>query len=66
MVCGGGSNAGFMKENLIAEIYLDIEPIVFGKGIRLFAESEFETKLRLLEIKKLADNEIQLHYQVLK
>lgn len=67
MVCGGGgSNASFMKENLIDEIYLDIEPIVFGKGIRLFAEGEFEAKLKLLEIKKLSDDEIQLHYQVLK
>jgi dihydrofolate reductase len=67
MVCGGGgSNASFMKENLIDEIYLDVEPIVFGKGIRLFAESDFEAKLKLLETKKLSDNEIQLHYQVLK
>ncbi len=67
MVCGGGGlNASFMKENLIDEIYLDIEPIVFGKGIHLFAESEFEAKLKLLGIKKLSDDEIQLHYQVLK
>ncbi len=67
MVCGGGgSNASFMKENLIDEIYLDIEPVTFGKGVHLFAESEFEAKLKLLEIKKLSDDEIQLHYQVLK
>lgn len=67
LVAGGGTlNASFMAENLIDEIYLDIEPVVFGKGIRLFKESDFEAKLKLLEAKKLSDNEIQLHYQVLK
>lgn len=67
MVCGGGGlNASFMKENLIDEIYLDVEPIVFGKGIRLFAEADFEANLELIETKKLSPNEIQLHYRVLK
>ena len=55
-----------MKENLIDENYLDVEPITFGKGIRLFVESDFEAKLKPLETKKFSDSEIQLHYQVLK
>ncbi len=67
LIAGGGTlNASFVVENLVDEIYLDIEPIVFGKGIRLFRETDFEAKLKLLETKKLSDNEIQLHYQVLK
>lgn len=67
VVAGGGIlNASFLSENLVDEIYLDVEPIVFGKGIRLFAESDFETKLKLLEVKKLSPNEIQLHYKVLR
>lgn len=67
MVCGGGGvNASFMTENLVDEIYLDVEPIVFGRGIRLFAEADFERKLELLGTKKLSGNEVQLHYQVLK
>lgn len=67
MVCGGGGlNASFMKNNLVDEIYLDIEPIVFGKGIRLFEDSNFESKLKLLEVKKFSLNEIQLHYEVIK
>lgn len=67
LAAGGGTlNASFMAEKLVDEIYLDIEPIVFGKGIRLFRENDFEVKLKLLETKKLSDNEIQLHYQVLK
>ena len=67
MICGGGElNGSFMKENLIDEIYLDIEPVAFGKGIRLFGENDFERKLKLFEIKKLSNDELQLHYQVLK
>ncbi|MEM5772618.1 MAG: dihydrofolate reductase family protein [Candidatus Aenigmatarchaeota archaeon] len=67
MVCGGGKlNSSFMEENLIDEIYIDIEPIVFGKGIRIFESLDFEAKLKLLEVKKISKNEIQLHYEVFK
>ena len=66
MVCGGGGlNASFMKESLINEIYLDIEPIAFGKGVRLFSEANFSTKLKLVGTRKLSKNEIQLHYKVI-
>jgi len=63
---GGTINGAFMKENLIDEVYLDVEPLVFGKGIKLFANADFETKLELLSIKKLSKSELQLHYKVLK
>lgn len=63
---GGTLNASFMKEGLVDEIYLDVEPVVLGKGIRLFADSDFEAKLRFIEIKKLSKNEVQLHYKVVK
>ena len=67
LVCGGGNlNASFLINNLIDEIYLDIEPVVFGRGIRLFAEDRFENKLHLLEVRKLSEETVQLHYQVLK
>jgi dihydrofolate reductase len=67
MICGGGGlNASFMKENLIDEIYLDVEPIIFGKGVKLFADADFEAKLKLIEVKNLSSDEIQLHYKVIK
>jgi dihydrofolate reductase len=67
IVAGGGNlNASFMKEKLVDEIYLDIEPIALGKGIKLFADGDFEAKLQLIESKNISKNEIQLHYQVLK
>lgn len=53
-----------MKANLIDEIYLDIEPIILGTGIKLFVNAEFEAKLQLMGIKKLSKDEVQLHYKV--
>lgn len=55
-----------MKEGLIDEIFLDVEPVVFRKGIKLFADADFEAKLELLETRNFSNNEVQLHYKVLK
>ena len=67
LVAGGGMlNSSFMKKKLIDEIYLDIEPLVFGKGIKLFSDNNFDTKLELMGTKSLSKNTIQLHYKILK
>lgn len=67
IVAGGGIlNASFISENLINEIYLDIEPIILGTGIPIFRDKNFERRLKLIGQKKITDNEIQLHYKVLK
>lgn len=67
VVAGGGMlNASFLSENLVDEIYLDIEPIIFGAGIPIFRGKDFEHKLKLIGQKKISDNEIQLHYEVVK
>lgn len=67
IIAGGGNlNSAFLSEDLVDEIYLDIEPIILGKGIKLFANTNFEAKLELMKIKKLSQNEIQLHYLVKK
>jgi len=67
IVCGGGTlNAAFLVENLVDEIYLDIEPILIGEGIPLFQGKDFVRNLKLLGHKKISKNEIRLHYQVLK
>lgn len=68
LIGGGGKiNSLFMKQRLINEIYIDIEPIILSRGIPLFADSDFKSHLKLLGIKKLTNNQtIQLHYKVLK
>ena len=63
---GGGLNTSFMEEGLVDELYLDIEPIILGKGLPLFREAEWEVKLKLLNIKKLSAQEVQLHYKIVK
>ncbi|HED36674.1 MAG TPA: dihydrofolate reductase [Ignavibacteria bacterium] len=67
IVAGGGVlNASFVEENLIDEIYIDVEPIILGKGISLFWNKDFERNLKLIGQKKITDNEIQLHYEIKK
>jgi len=67
IVAGGGAlNASFVEENLVDEIFIDIEPIILGQGIPLFRDKIFERRLKLVGQKKISDNEIQLRYQVLK
>lgn len=67
-ILAGGSklNTSFLKENLIDEIYLDIEPFIFGNGIKLFEDIDFEVKLKLIETKLLSKNLVQLHYSIIK
>lgn len=67
VIAGGGIlNASFLAENLVDEIYLDIEPIIIGEGIPIFKGKDFEKRLKLLGQKEITKNEIQLHCQVLK
>ncbi len=67
VVAGGGIlNAAFLDEKLVDEIYLDIEPIVISEGIPVFKDKNFDCNLKLLESKMITENEIQLHYEVLK
>lgn len=63
---GGHLNSSFIKEGLIDEMYLDIEPLLFGKGIKVFADEDFDLELELIESKKLNNDTFQLHYRVLK
>ena len=63
---GGGSflNSLFLKEKLITEIILTVEPKLFGSGLSLFNQ-DFDINLELLEMKKLNDNTIMLRYKVI-
>ncbi len=66
-VIGGSQTVSqFMKERLIDEVYFDIEPLLFGKGMPLFQDVDFEYNLQLLDIKKLNEHTIQLHYKIVK
>ena len=67
VVIGGSQTVSeFMNAGVIDEIYWDIEPFLFGNGLPVFKDVDFEYRLKLLEMKKLNNNTIQLHYQVVK
>ena len=63
---GGELNASFLKEGLIDEMIIDVEPMVFGKGIPLFAPGDFDATLKLLSTQKLNANTVRLRYQVIR
>lgn len=68
LVAGGGIlNSTFLKEGLIDELYIDIEPLILGRGIPLFADGDFTPRLKLIGVKPLTNRQtIQLHYQVIQ
>lgn len=67
LVMGGGHlNASFMKQGLIDEIILDIEPVLITKGVRIFEGKDFEKKLKLLEARQVSPDEARLVYKVEK
>ena len=63
-VCGGATiNKLFIDSGLVDEVYLTIEPILFGQGIPVFS-GEVQANLELLEVRNLNENTILLHYKV--
>lgn len=60
---GAGVYSMFLKEKLVTDIFLTIEPILFGNGTSL-AESFGDVKLRLVESKLLGEQAVLLHYEV--
>jgi len=67
IVAGGGIlSCSFIEKNLIDEIYVDIEPKIITDGIPLFRGKEFEANLKLIGQKKISEDEIQLHYHVIR
>lgn len=67
LVGGGEINRAFLEENLVDELYLTLEPRIFGRGNSVFAEGDFEHVLQLLASTKLNDKgTLLLHYLVMK
>jgi dihydrofolate reductase len=64
LIGGMKLNTSFFQDNLIDEIYLSIHPLLFGKGMKIMREVNYEKSLKLLGVKKLSENLVQLHYKV--
>ncbi|MDR3642817.1 MAG: dihydrofolate reductase family protein [Candidatus Doudnabacteria bacterium] len=64
-ILGGAQTYSFcLKNNLLDELYLTVEPVVFGQGISLFADdNHLNKKFKLISEKKLNKRgSLLLHY----
>lgn len=67
LVIGGASvNTAFAKAGLLDEVILNVEPVIVGKGVPLFASEDFMLQMKLAETKQITEEVIQLRYVVRK
>jgi len=68
VVLGGGAqiNKLFLEQNLVDEIYLTIEPKLFGSGHPLLSETKIDVDLELIHMTNLTQDSLLLHYKVKK
>lgn len=68
LVVGGAHVAtSFLKEELIDELWLTIEPRIFGMGGSFVIEEKLDIKLRLISLKKVNEQgTLIVKYQVVK
>jgi len=64
IIGGGKTNAAFLKDDLIDEIYLSVHPKILGTGIKIFEGGEIDVDLTLLGIKQLKQDLVQLRYKI--
>jgi dihydrofolate reductase len=63
----GGADAvrEFRNSNLIDEYIISIIPIMLGKGIRLFKETDIVNKLKLIDNKAFSTGLVQIKYETI-
>ena len=66
IIGGTMTMSAFINAGLVDDVYFVVEPVLFGSGLPLLKNVELELKLNLLEVVKLNENTIQLHYSVQK
>lgn len=64
LVIAGGSSvySQFLQAGLVTDVYLTIEPILFGSGIPL-AQGFDRIQMSLVEVTKLNEQSVLLHYK---
>ena len=63
VVIAGGSSvySQFLREGLVTELYLTIEPVLFGEGVSL-ASGFDRINLSLVDIQRLGEGSVLLHF----
>lgn len=62
---GAGTNATFLKAGVVDEVWITIEPKIFGHGLNFTEGEELDIELELLEVKEVGDNAVQIRYKAL-
>ena len=63
-VCGGARTyTEFLKMQLLDELWLTVEPVIFGKGIAIFNETVYGVANRLIDTRQLNRDTVHLRYQ---
>src|SRR3989344_2947087 len=67
-ILGGGArtNSFFLKAGLVDEVWITVEPRIFGVGMNFTEGEDLDLKLELIEAKEIGDNAVQLRYKVIK
>lgn len=61
---GGELAASLLKENLVDEINLAIQPVLLGTGVPLFPSGEGQVNLQLVDSKTYKNGTVSVTYQV--
>ncbi|HLM83763.1 MAG TPA: dihydrofolate reductase family protein, partial [Candidatus Bathyarchaeia archaeon] len=62
---GAYLNSQFLKKKLIDEIWLTIEPKIFGHGLGVFG-GDFDADLKLISFEKINSDSVVVRYEVVK
>lgn len=63
-ICGGSAIYDmFLQAGLVTDIYLTVEPLLFGSGVSL-ARSGLKTHMSVVETRKLTPDVLFVHYAV--
>lgn len=67
-ILGGGArtNSFFLKANLVDEIYITVEPKIFGIGMNFTEGEDLDINLELISTQPIGDQAVQLKYKVIK
>ena len=66
IIGGTKTMSEFINAGVVSDIYFVVEPVLFGSGLPLLENVKLELKLNLLDVSKLNENTIQIHYAIQK